>query len=69
MHVKWNVEEITSSRNNIKRPIPEYLSHYYWFMHIKCDILGPMKFSLRMCKYPFIMVHFCFFFDLLNMTD
>lgn len=49
MHVKWNVEEITSSHNNIKKPIPEYLSHYYWFMHITCGILGPMKFSFRMC--------------------
>lgn len=27
MHVKWNVEEITSSHNNIKKLIPEYLTH------------------------------------------
>lgn len=43
MHVKWNVQEITLSQNSILKVAIEYLSHYYCSMHIKWDILRPMK--------------------------
>lgn len=45
MHVKWNVQEITFSQNSIQKVAIEYVSHYYCFMHIEWDILGPMESS------------------------
>lgn len=64
MHVKLNVEKITSSHNNIKKLIPEYLSHYYRFMHIKCDLLEPIRLSLRIAlciKIPIYSYSFLLF--------
>lgn len=40
MHVKWNVQEIAFSQNNILKVAIEYLSHYYCFMHIKMGCTG-----------------------------
>lgn len=36
MCVKWNLQEITFSQNNIQKVVIECLSHYSCYTHINC---------------------------------
>lgn len=67
MCVKWDVQEITFSQNNIQKVVIECLSHYSCYMHIKCDIETSevifLSYSVHINSY-FSLLLFGYFFDL-----